>query len=199
MGLFSNDEEIVLENADLDVEPQNEYVSKETVEKIDDILDAGEKVYYLAKEAGGAVEVKKGSEDSEQKVASKGQIRAAATDRRVVVKIPKLLGDEEISLPYDKISSIGMRSGVVQTKLVIETSSQTYLIGIGSLAEDACKNMQKFIRNMAADNSKTNRDQSPDSSNDPLEQIEKLEQLNESGAISDDEFEQKKEELLNKL
>jgi hypothetical protein len=49
MGLFSrDDDDVVLENADLDCEPQGPSVTESAVEKIDEHLSPGEKVHYLS-------------------------------------------------------------------------------------------------------------------------------------------------------
>jgi len=198
MGIFSSDEDIHLENADLECEPQNEYVTEKNVNKLDNIIDPGEKIHYLAVESGGNIEIKGRNIENEQKIATKGYIRTAATNKRVVSKIPYLTKSEEISLRYDKISSVGFKSGIVQKKLVVETSSQTYLIGIGGIAEDACKDMLKFIRKKSSD-TVVDKNSSESKEVDPLEQIQRLKDLNNSGAISDEEFKQKKTELLDKL
>lgn len=59
MGLFdSQDEnEVILENADLNCEPQNAYVSPSRVETIDEYLQPGEKVHFFASDAGGQLKI----------------------------------------------------------------------------------------------------------------------------------------------
>jgi len=59
MGLFDrkSEDDIILENANLDCVPQNEFVSKKQVEKIDQYLDPGEEVHFLAKDAGGQLKI----------------------------------------------------------------------------------------------------------------------------------------------
>lgn len=198
MGIFDSNDEVYLENANIDCEPQNEYVTEENVAKIDDVLDPGENVHYLAAEAGGGIEIKGREVEGEQKAGTMGHIRTAATNKRVVSKVPQFFKSEEISIPYETISSVGIRSGMVQTKFTIETNSQTYSIGIGQLADDACSSMVGFVRKMSSEAvespSKENHSESG-----PLEQIERLQELNKRGAITDDEFEEKKKDLLENL
>lgn len=197
MGLFDTGD-VRLENADIDCEPQNEYVSEETVAKIDDVLDGGEKVHFLAREAGGGVTIQGATEDEEKKVASGGHIRTAATDRRVVSKIPNLIGSEEISIPYDSISTVDLKSGLVRTRLSLQTDMKTYGIEIGHLNDDECKRMSRFIREKVSEANQQSAAGS-DSTADPLDKLERLRDLKDEGVISDEEFDEKKAELLDQI
>ena len=194
MGLFGGDEEIRLENADIDCEPQNDFVSKKTVNKIDSHLKPGEKVHYLAKDAGGGLEIN----DRDKVVGTKGYIRTVATDGRVLITVPNILNTETHVIPYENIASVSHSSGVVRNRLMIESSSKTYGVDIGNLADDACEDMTRFVRSKSNE-SKQGEHSSEKESSDPLEKIEQLKEMNDNRIISDEEFENKKKELLDDI
>ena len=194
MGIFdTNDDDAPLENADLDCEPKNEFANKEQVKKIDKYLDPGEKVHFLAKSAGERFEI-----DGEV-VDDVGAQRTAATDKRIVIKKKKNpFGFESQSIRYENISSVDLSSGLIKTKLRVETSSKVYGIGVGQIAEDAAEDMCEFIRSkmsQASQSDSVNRS----ASEDPLDKLERLRDLKEDGVVSEDEFEEKKSELLDQI
>lgn len=199
MGLFGSND-APLENADIDCEPQNEYVSKETVAKIDDILDRGEMIHFLSREAGGGIKLEGAQIEAEKKTATGGHIRAAATDRRVVCKIPNIIGGEELSIPYDSISTVDLKSGLVWTRISLQTDMKTYGIDVGFLSDDTAKSMSRFIREKVSEANQTADASVQDqASNDPLEQLEHLRELKEDGVVSEQEFSDKKQDLLEKM
>jgi len=196
MGLFDSGE-THLENADIDCQPQNEYVSIDTVAKIDDVLDRGEKVHFLAREAGEGVKVTSGGEE-DKKVASGGHIRSAATDKRIVCKIPNLIGSEEISIPYESISTADLKTGMVHTRLSVQTDMKSYGIGIGYLDDDECKRMHQFVREKVSEANQQAQSQNH-TSDDPLDKLERLRDLKDDGTITEEEFEEKKSELMDQI
>lgn len=198
MGLLGgNDGPVHLENADIDCEPHNDYVSKKTVKKIDDVIEPGEKVYMLAKEGGESVSIMKPGSGTEQKTGTSGHIRTAATDKRIVVKVPQILGNDEISIPYESISTIDLKTGMIQTKMSVQTDSSSYEIGIGSHDKAECREFVSFIRNKVKNNNSANNH--TQNNTDSLDKIKQLKEMVDDGIISQEEFEQKKQELLGDL
>lgn len=193
MGFFGTDDEAPLENADLDCEPQNEFANKEQVKKIDEYLDPGEKVHFLAKSAGERFEI-----DGEKMDDVLAQ-RTAATDKRIVIKKKKNpFGFESQSIRYENISSVDLSSGLVKTKLRVETSSKVYGIGVGQIADDESEDMCQFIRDrMSQANQSDSANRSV--SEDPLDKLERLRDLKEDGIISEEELEEKKSDLLDRI
>ena len=193
MGIFDTNDDGPLENADIDCEPKNEFANKKQVKKIDEYLDPGEKVHFLAKSAGEMFEI-----DNEAVDDVLAQ-RTAATDKRIVIKKKKNpFGFESQSIRYENISSVDLSSGLIKTKLRVETSSKVYGIGVGEIAEDAAEDMCEFIR------SKMSQANQSDSANrsvseDPLDKLERLRDLKEDGVVSEEEFEEKKSELLDQI
>lgn len=193
MGLFDIDDHSPLENADLDCKPQNEFANKSEVKKIDEYLDPGEKVHFLARSAGERFEI---DGDVVDDVLAQ---RTAATDKRLVIKKKKNpFGYESQSIRYENISSVDLSSGLVKTKLRIETSSKVYGIGVGKLSDDAAEAMCDFVRTKMSQARKSSS-VSKSSEDDPLDKLERLRDLKEDGVISEDEFDKKKSELLEQI
>lgn len=190
---------MTVENADINCEPQNEYVSEKTVSKVDDVLEKGEKVHFLAKGKGKGVKVRSSRIRKKRIVATKGFVRTAATDRRVVCKIPNLLFDEDVSIPYHNMTDIDFKSGFVGSSfLIIHTDTKTYRIDIRQLHKDEGKRMTQFIQEKISEVQYPTTSQSK-SSEDPFDRLERLQDLKNDGVISEEEFAEKKESLLDQI
>lgn len=199
MGLFGSDD-VKLENADIDCEPQGEYVTEERVAKLDGILDEGESVHYLTK--GSKVTVKGdgsgfGGNDKETKAGTKGKVRAAFTDGRVAIKIPQLTGSDEQTIPYDTVTSVDLDSGLVTKELKLQTEGYSYEIKVEDPGKEECRDITKFVRERRS--SEGDQTVVAESDPDPTEQLQRLKELHEDGVVSDEEFEEKKEDLMDRL
>ncbi|GAB7010068.1 PH domain-containing protein [Halorubrum trueperi] len=201
MGLFSNDDAEIPEH--WRTEPQGEYVTKERIEKIEDVLDDGEAPHYITR--GSTVDVEGSSagsslfgDDRSRKSGTRGWVRSVYTDGRVVVKIPQWLGSDERSIPYDSITSVDLDTGLVNKRISLQTPGQTYHIEAQEPGKDQVREIVSFIRE------KISEANEPDtvvaeSEPDPLDRIEKLSELHEQGVISDEEFEEKRQSLLDEV
>ena len=185
---------------------KGEYVTEERVEEVRDILDPDEKVHYITN--GGTIDVEGSGAGSSVfgndrgRKSSLGNLRAVITNRRVAVKIPQMTGDDERSVPYDSITSVDLDTGIANKRLTLQTAGQTYHIQVTEPKKEEVQEITRFIREKRkeANQQEVVVQQSDDSSEpDPLEQIEKLKELKEAGAISEDEFEEKKQDLLDKI
>lgn len=182
-------------------EYNGQYVSEETVAKIEDILDPSEKVHHLTR--GSTVDVEGSSagsslfgDDRSRKMSLIGHVRAAFTNKRVVVKIPQVLGTDERSIPYDSITSVDLDTGLVNKRITLQTPGQTYHIEAHKPDKEACREISKYVREKITgveDKSTASMKNKEDS----LDKIEKLKELNDQGIISNQEFEKKKQELLD--
>jgi len=190
----------------LDADPQGAYVSKERFEKVKGILDPGEKVHFITR--GSTVDVEGSSaghslfgDDRSRKTGTRGYVRAVITDKRVAIKIPQVLGTGQRSVPYNSLTSIDLDTGLINKRLTLQTPGQTYHIEAHEPGKDEVRRAIRFIRQQVeqANQPDVIQQQPAESEPDPLEQIEKLQGLNESGAISDAEFEEKKQNLLDKI
>lgn len=188
-------------------EPRGDYVTEERVEKVRDILDPDEVIHFLTR--GSTVDVEGSSagpslfgDDRSRKTGTAGWVRAAMTNKRVAVKVPQNLGDDERSVPYNNITSVDLDTGLTNKRISLQTPGQTYHIEAHDPGKEEVRDAVRFVRQKIDEaNQQEVVVQQPDKSAepDPLEQIEKLKNLKETGAISQDEFEEKKQELLDKI
>jgi hypothetical protein len=124
-------------------------------------------------------------------------VRAAFTDKRVAVKIPQVLGDDERSVPYHSITSVDLDTGLTNKRISLQTAGQTYHIEAHEPGKDECRDITRFIRKKISDINTQETVVSQEA--DPTEQLQNLKQLHEQGAISDEQFEEKQEALLDKI
>lgn len=201
MGLFSSNDEELPDKWKCD--PQGEYVTNARIEKSEDILDKGEKPHYITR--GSTVDVEGSSagsslfgDDRSRKTGTRGYVRAVFTDRRVAIKVPQWLGSDERSVPYDSITSVDLDTGLVNKRISLQTPGQTYHIEAQEPGKEQVREVVKFVRNKISEANKPDTVVA-ESEPDPLDQIEKLSDLHERGVISDEEFEKKRESLLDKV
>lgn len=185
-------------------EPSGNYVTIERLEKVADILDDDEIVHFLTR--GTTVDVEGSGaggslfgDDRSRKSGTRGYVRAVVTDRRVAVKVPQFLGNDERSVPYSNITSVDLDTGLVNKRLTLQTPGQTYHIEAQEPGKDELRETTRFIRSKISEANQTNVVQTDSPEPDPLEQLEKLKNLHEQGVVSDKEFEEKKSNLLDKI
>jgi hypothetical protein len=190
-------------------------VDKQEVSTIDDYLRKGESVHFIAKDATKGVEVSTGDRTVSKEAWGHKWVRTVATDSRVLSVIPSGVTDssDEVSIPYQNISSvdltdmsvnmadadglIDMAKSAAAKRLEIATTTKTYWIDVGQLADDSARDMAQFIREQAINSDKEIDEEK--NSDDPLEKLERLKDLKEEGAITKDEFDEKKEDLLDRI
>jgi len=197
MGLFGSDDS--LDEADIACDPQGDYVTPERVGKIEDVLDDGENVHYLTR--GSTVDVQEGGDNSSlfgddrsRKTGTRGWVRAAFTDRRVVVKVPQMLGTDERSIPYQNITSVDLDTGLVKKRVTLQTMGATYHIEADDPGKDEVRDAMRFVRQKLGESN-----DSGGTEDSPLDKLEQLRDLHDDGVLSDEEFEEKKQDLLDKV
>lgn len=192
-------EEILLENANLDCEPQNEYVSKREVKKLDKYLEPGENIHFLGRDGGGQLKI-----DGKKRDGVTG-VLSAATDRRVLFKTGKMIGGSQTSIDYRDISSVEVSFGMVQKRINLETDSKVFGIGVGQLGKDEVQDMAQFIREKMRESNGTDDTTteqavgSSENEEDPLDKLERLGELRDDGVITEEEFQEKKKSLLDQI
>lgn len=198
MGIFSSDDDL---SGNMDASPQGDHVTEKRVKKMGDVIDDDEPVHYMT--AGSTIDVA-GDEsgtslfgnDRGRKSGTKGYVRTAFTDTRAAIKIPQLTGTDERSVPYQNITSIDLDTGLLKKRLSLKTNSQAYHIEIDKPGKDECREIVKFLRDKVEESQQTTVSSSEP---DPTEQLQRLKELHDDGVLSDEEFEEKKEELLDKI
>lgn len=185
-------------------EPYGNYVTVERLKKVVDILDNDEIVHYLTR--GSTVDVEGSGaggslfgDDRSRKSGTKGYVRAVITDRRVAVKVPQFLGNDERSVPYSNITSVDLDTGLVNKRLTLQTPGQTYHIEAQEPGKDELRDITRFIRDKISEENQPDVVQADNSEADPLDQLSKLKDLHDQGVVSDQEFEDKKSNLMDKI
>lgn len=106
---------------------------------------------------------------------------------------PLGMGGKTISIPLNKINDIVNKSGMAFSKFMITNGSNTYKIH-----QLATNDADKLTKTLQAQMSKgTNENHSHPAHIDSADEIIKYKNLLDSGAITRDEFEAKKKQLLN--
>jgi hypothetical protein len=198
MGLFgSNDSG--RDEVDIACDPQGDYVTPARVGKVDDVLDDGENVHYLTR--GSTVDVQEGGDNSSlfgddrsRKSGTRGWVRAAFTDSRVVVKVPQILGNDERSIPYQNIASVDLDTGLITKRVTLQTMGATYHIEVDDPGKDEVRDATRFVRQKLSE--PNGGGGTEDSELDKLEQLKKL---HDEGALSDEEFKKQKQKILDRM
>ena len=133
------------------------------------------------------------------------------TNRRILWRNPKLLGlkKDYVDVDYRDISNIRLKKGMFSTQIYLKSrflSDQITLPAINK--KDAAqigtyiqKGMRNELPNQIISEKKTEAKYEPlkKEEKDPLEQLEKLGKLRDAGIITEEEFKQKKEEILKRI
>ena len=193
MGLIRN-------RGSLDYEPEGEYVTAKRVKKMADVLEDGEQVMYMTK--GGTIDVEGAGSgksvfgsDRSRKNSLGGNIRTAITDRRIVIKIPQMLGDDQRVIAYHNIIGADLDTGIVNKRLSIQTSGPTYHIQVGEPGKKEAREIPTWINNKV----EGMRQSAGQPAIDPTEQLQRLKELHDEGVVSDEEFDEKREKLLGQI
>ena len=134
------------------------------------------------------------------------------TDRRIIIRNPMLLGLREgiVILPYDKITAIEVESGVFTAEVRIIAPglfptglTKTTLGGglrfeggvavIQAIPKDKAELMVRLVRERIS--TLRAAPQKPS----PLDELKKLKELLDMGAITEQEYEEAKKRILSKL
>lgn len=183
---------------------RGDYVTKDRIEKIESILDEGEFVHFITR--GSTIDVEGSSagnslfgDDRSRKSGTRGWVRAVITDKRVAAKIPQWLGTDERSVPYDSITSVDLDTGLINKRISLQTPGQTYHIEVHDPGKEECREIVAFIRKKISESKQPQVVQQESSEPDPTEQLKNLKQLHDEGVLTTEEFESKKQSLIDKI
>ncbi|MFC4448011.1 PH domain-containing protein [Halorussus aquaticus] len=196
MGLFGSD----TSTETLDYEPEGDYVTAERIGKMDDVLDDDEEVMFVIEgkniqEKGEGRGVLGSDVDAKNSLLS--SILTGATDKRLVSKIPQMTGDDEQTIPYSRIEGVDLDTGLVTKKLTVKTSGSAYEFGVQDPDADEVREMARFIREKMKESQQATAPAA--SEPDPTEQLKNIKELHDDGVLSDEEFEEKKNDLLDQM
>jgi Bacterial PH domain/Short C-terminal domain len=192
----------------------------EEIKKIAHMLNPNEEVFVVARQS----RLKPGGSKLTPNV-------VFATDRRIIIKDPSMLGLREdiVDIPYDMISSVRIDKGVFSSNIMfkapglINSSRRGKLdklmmvdgdeirreqVGeeedgiITAIPKDKAEELLEVIRNGMDRNREVYRQQQQQQSQPQsisiADEITKLANLKERGIISEDEFQQMKQDLIKK-
>jgi len=164
------------------------------------LLDQGEQPHYILN--GSTIDVEgqgAGTEnilgwDRDRRI---GGIYTVVTEDRVLVIANHARGYDEHSIPFDAITTVNLNTGFTSTRLSIQTRSATYHCGVS-------KTKRKYSIeevNDAVEYLRRKREQNPkgSASDDSLDRLQKLKSLLDDGAITEDEFNEKKSKILDEI
>jgi len=119
----------------------------------------------------------------------------AATSQRVVVIAKFLFSSTSKDIPYEKITSVMLDNGIIQSKIRIEYSGGK--IEVKAIDKDAAKQMVELINSKK--NEKEKSDSIPQNNDDVYEKLKKLGHLRDIGVLTEQEFIEQKNKLLGSI
>jgi len=141
-----------------------------------------------------------------RKVAAAGfDLRTLVTDDRVLSVVPRSDGIEQLSVPYPDVSDVDTEAGPggAQRLRVFAGDTAYYLDASGSDAREI-ESAAGYVADRDPTDGSSDADASAGaddggSSKEVLDTIERLADLHERGVLSEEEFERKKGDLLDRL
>lgn len=169
-------------------------IDSKDIEAIEEHLDSDEQIHYILKGASISIE---GGNSEDRKGSLTGTVRSAVTDTRVLTVVPqKIMGEDTKSLPYDDMGGVDFNKGLANKYLKIQSHGRTYKIH--TTDTENTKSAKDYVRKRKKEVKSENK--APTGSEpDPTEQLKNIKELHDSGVLSDEEFEEKKSDLLDKI
>ncbi|EMA22057.1 PH domain-containing protein [Haloarcula marismortui] len=176
-----------------------EFTNIQNKDKINKYLDDCEKIVHILK--GKKAEIKQG-EETDSRYAGKG-VYTVITDKRVFAVIgQRIKGTDIQNLSYDSIDAVNLDKGVVTTFVSIDSGGRTYRFNAydNSEAQEAVDYIRKRTNGKLPESEEAD---SPDSDNeaegDTAERLEELESLHQKDVLTDEEYESKRQEIIDEL
>ena len=168
-------------------------ISRKEIEvpnEVQDILEFDEKVLYAVQQAGIGGKVR-------------GLESIVVTERRVIKMKPKTLGlrADIRDYLYKDMANVKLNKGLLRSGIRIQMRFMSEDVRIENIPKDGANKVFKAIQNGIAGRIGGGSTHSPDeniskSQLDVADQIKKLAELKDAGILTKEEFQAKKEELL---
>ncbi|WP_416841428.1 SHOCT domain-containing protein [Haloferax sp. DFSO52] len=160
-----------------------------------DIVDEDERPQYLLE--GTMLDIVTGEEPMRKMAGRDGSAYTLFTDRavRFVVQYPTRVDIR--TAPYETIRTVSLQTVGQNNRLRVETPDVTYVSYPSATSVDECTAAVDFAETQVNE-SQTATD-SAGTTGDVLDALERLAALRDRGALSDEEFEAKKHDLLDRL
>jgi hypothetical protein len=135
------------------------------------------------------------SDRRKRKVAASGaDLHTLVTDDRFLIVVPHSDGIEQLSVPFSSVSQVDTEGAPGASRRVrVFTEATAYYIDTAQSAESEVEAVEEFTADHVGEAT------AGESADETLDMIERLADLNEGGALTDEEFERKKRELLDRL
>lgn len=121
-----------------------------------------------------------------------------ATDSRLISYVTGTFGSANFSMDYDKIHTVEIKHGKVSwDRISVQSDSKTYgFAGFEDVDKSEIHEFADFIRDKS---SEPEIDVTSESNIEPTEQLKNIKELHENDVITDEEFENKKQSLLDRI
>ena len=120
---------------------------------------------------------------------------ALATNQRLVFYGSLVLNVEQVSYPISNITTARVEKRFTNNELVVTSAgpAAASTFQMRSVPLEGAQRVVEALNDAIAENAK------PSMASDPIEQLEALARLRDSGVLTDEEFEEKKAELLKRI
>lgn len=144
---------------------------------------------------GQALEIEGG--DTTQEITADGlqKVRTFATDERILISSQSGFSSGTHTIPYGAINGIDFLQRPIKDRIVIQTTGRTYYCSWSFSDRDCAEEFAEYVREKREETNSTENTLSADE----VEKIKQLKELVEDGAISEEEFQDKKSELLEQM
>lgn len=119
----------------------------------------------------------------------------AATNKRLVFVDKGLLRMRVEDFPYDRISSIEYKTGMMMGSIIIYASGNKS--EIKHVAKDQCQGFANYVRARTTAPSAHASAPAPAATASPVDELERLAKLRDAGVLTDQEFEAEKQRVLS--
>jgi len=162
----------------------------------------GNPIYGVKIEGGASMDDQSAGLTSPIKTLTIRSIWAVLTDSRALLLVVKSGGVNSWSVPYDSITAVDRQEKATGYPLVFHTHGRTYYVDVSKELSSAqetelLEEAMNFVRDRVK--SQTTSDSDDNESTSALDKLEQLKQLHDDGVITEEEFEEKKTELLEDI
>ena len=175
---------------------------REEIEKIQSYVEDGEHILLVARQS---------------RILPGGSITTPniifATDRKLVIRNPMMLGLRESVevVPYTEITAVHLKKGVFSSEVMITAPGLTTelarffrltrhgVAGIPAIPKDQAVKLVNIVKEGIKMSRETKLVPKVAAAPTPLEQLKKLKELLDMGAITQEEYNEKKKSLLEKV
>lgn len=128
-----------------------------------------------------------------------GNFAFAVTDKRILMAQQKVMAKNLQSISWDNVNDVTLAGGALVSVVTIDTFKETFNVGVNSIAGDNIYHKFLEVLHEVKDEKAAQfapQAQVQPAAQSPIEQVKGLKELLDMGAITQEEFDAKKKELL---